>query len=338
VVDMRRQGGGQLLAPLSREVLAETLRRGEQAIVLLNRRGYAGHVHCELCGHVMVCAECELSLTYHKRVRRLLCHQCGRAYEQPPLCPSCNRAALTRSSPGTERLDQELRALVPREQVFRMDSDVLTSGRRVSALLDDFARARPGVLVGTQMVAKGHDFPDVTLVLVADADTGLFIPDFRAAERTFQLLTQVAGRAGRADRPGRVLVQTWNPDVPCIRMALERDEQAFYCEELRVRDRLGYPPFTELIRLVAMAPDAGRAQAGARYLAERLAPHLSARELRGPARLPVVRGRYRWHLVVASSEGGRTRAIVGQAMAQLAEPYRRRGVTLLVDVDPQSFG
>ncbi len=128
VVDMRRQGAGQLLAPVSREALAETLRRGEQAIVLLNRRGYAGHVHCDLCGHVMMCEECELSLTFHKRVRRLLCHQCGRAYEQPVLCPSCGRAPLTRSSPGTERLDQELRALVPREQVFRMDSDILTSG------------------------------------------------------------------------------------------------------------------------------------------------------------------------------------------------------------------
>ncbi len=338
VVDMRSRGAGQLLAPVSREVLAQTLRRGEQAIVLLNRRGYAGHVHCDLCGHVMMCAECELSLTYHKRARRLLCHQCGRAYAQPVLCPLCGRAALTRSSPGTERLDQELRALVPREQVFRMDSDVLTSGRRVSGLLDAFASARPGVLVGTQMVAKGHDFPDVTLVLVADADTGLYTPDFRAAERTFQLLTQVAGRAGRADRPGRVLVQTWNPDVPCIRMALERDEQAFYREELRMRDRLGYPPFTELIRLLTVAADAERAQVGARYLAERLAPHFSAREVRGPARLPVVRGRNRWHLVVASSEGARARTIVGQAMAQLGEPYRRRGVTLLVDVDPQSFG
>jgi primosomal protein N' (replication factor Y) len=286
----------------------------------------------------MMCEDCELSLVFHKRVRRLLCHQCGRAYEQPVRCPSCGGAPLTRSSPGTERLDQELRALVPREQVFRMDSDMVTSGNRVSGILQAFADARPGVLVGTQMVAKGHDFPEVTLALVADADTGLYMPDFRAAERTFQLLTQVAGRAGRSDRPGRVLVQTWNPDVPCIRMALERHEQAFYREELRVRERLGYPPFTELIRLVTVAADAERAQRGARYLAERLAPHFSTRELRGPARLPAIRGRSRWHLVIASSEGERARGIVGQAMVQLGEPYRRRGVTLLVDVDPQSFG
>jgi primosomal protein N' (replication factor Y) len=337
VVDMRRQGGGLLLAPRCRDALAETLRRGEQAIVLLNRRGYAGHVHCDLCGHVMMCGACELSLTYHSTVRRLVCHHCGRSYTQPPVCPSCGEAPLTRAAPGTERLDRELRALVPHEQVFRMDSDVLTSGTRAQALLHAFESARPAVLVGTQMVAKGHDFADVTLVVVADADTGLYVPDFRAAERTYQLLTQVAGRAGRAERPGRVLVQTWNPDVPCIRMALQQDEQAFYEQELESRKRLGYPPFADLIRLMTVADDGERAQVGAQYLVERLSPHFGVHELRGPVRLPTLRGRSRWHLMVAAVDGARARAIVRQAMAQLQEPYRRRGVTLLVDVDPQSF-
>ena len=337
VVDMRRQGAGLLLAPRSRDALAETLRRGEQAIVLLNRRGYAGHVHCDLCGHVMMCGDCELSLTYHSRVRRLVCHHCGRAYAQPPLCPACGGAPLTRTAPGTERLDRELRSLVPHEQVFRLDSDVLTSGTRVQAILEEFDSARPAVLVGTQMVAKGHDFPDVTLVVVADADTGLYIPDFRAAERTFQLLTQAAGRAGRAERPGRVLVQTWNPEVPCIKMALERDEQGFYRQELSIRERLGYPPFADLIRMTTVAERGERAQVGAQYLLKRLSPHFLTHELRGPVRLPTLRGRDRWHLLVAARDGDRARAIVGQALAQLREPYRRRGVTLLVDVDPQSF-
>jgi primosomal protein N' (replication factor Y) len=214
---------------------------------------------------------------------------------------------------------------------------VLTSGERVRAILGAFAEARPGVLVGTQMVAKGHDFPEVTLVVVADADTGLYVPDFRATERTFQLLTQVAGRAGRGERPGRVLVQTWNPDVHCIRMALEQDEHGFYQEELAGRERLGYPPFADLIRLMTVAKEPERAQSGARLLVERLAPHFSAQELRGPSRLAALRGRDRWHLLVAARDGERARAIVGQALAQLAGPYRRRGVTLLVDVDPQSF-
>jgi primosomal protein N' (replication factor Y) len=337
VVDMRRQGVGSLLAPRSRAVLAETLRRSEQAIILLNRRGYAGHVYCESCGLVLMCADCELSLTYHRHGQQLLCHHCGRAYPQPASCPQCGEAPLTRAAPGTERLDSELRTLVPGEQVFRMDSDVTATGSQAQSVLQRFADARPGVLVGTQMVAKGHDFPDVTLVIVADADVGLYVPDFRAAERTFQLLTQVAGRAGRAERPGRVLVQTANPDVPCIRMALAGEEEAFYREELAMRERLGYPPYAELIRLVTSSTRAERAQAASRHLIEGLHPYFPAAELHGPAPLPRLRGRHRWQLMVASRQGQRARTIIGQALAQLEEPYRRRGVVLLVDVDPLSF-
>ncbi len=338
VVDMRRQGPGLLLAPYSRDALAETLRRGEQAVVLLNRRGFAAYVHCDPCGHALMCTDCELSLTYHSKSRRLECHHCGRTYEQPARCPSCGEGPLTRGSPGTERLARELKALVPGGQVFQMDSDVLAGGRRAQAVLEAFAATRPAVLLGTQMVAKGHDFPDVTLVLVADADTGLYMPDFRASERTFQLLRQVAGRAGRAERPGRVVVQTWNPDVPCIKMALERDERGFYEDELRTRARLSYPPFAEMLRLVTIATDPKRAQVGAQYLAERLAPHFAPGSVWGPARLPVLRGRTRWHVLVGDRDGERMRTIVGQALSQLTEPYRRRGIVLLVDVDPLSFG
>jgi primosomal protein N' (replication factor Y) (superfamily II helicase) len=337
VVDMRRQGAGLLLAPRSREALAEVLRRGEQSIILLNRRGYAGYVYCDACGHVLMCTDCELSLTYHRRSHQLLCHHCGRSYSQPTACPKCGEAPLTRASPGTERLDRELRALVPGEQVFRMDSDVTGTGARVQTALDGFAAARPAVLVGTQMVAKGHDFPDVTLVIVADADVGLYVPDFRAAERTFQLLTQVAGRAGRAERPGRVLVQTSNPDVPCIRMALQGDEDTFYEEELSIRERLGYPPYAELIRLVTSSAHPERAQAAGRHLVELLEPYFPTEELHGPAPLPRLRGRHRWQVMVAARQGERARTIMGQALAQLQEPYRRRGVVLLVDVDPLSF-
>jgi primosomal protein N' (replication factor Y) (superfamily II helicase) len=337
VVDMRRQGAGLLLAPRSRDALAEVLRRGEQAIILLNRRGYAGYVHCDSCGFVLVCTDCELSLTYHRRDRRLLCHHCGRAYPQPTACPKCGEAPITRGAPGTERLDRELRALVPGEQVFRLDSDVIGTGGRAQTILHDFAAAHPAVLVGTQMVAKGHDFPDVTLVIVADADVGLYVPDFRAAERTFQLLTQVAGRAGRAERPGRVLVQTANPAVPCIRMALEGDEEAFYAEELAVRERLGYPPYADLIRLVTSSVEADRAQAAGRHLVEQLQPYFPPGELYGPASLPRLRARYRYQVMVAARQGERARTIIGQAIAQLQEPYRRRGVVLLVDVDPLSF-
>jgi primosomal protein N' (replication factor Y) len=337
VVDMRHQAGAGVLAAATREALAETLRREEQAIVLLNRRGYSAFVHCDSCGHVMMCDDCELSLTYHSQTQRLVCHHCGRSYRQPPVCPECDQGPLTRGGPGTERLADELDKLVPGDRVYRLDSDVTTSGVRVRDILSSFSESHPAVLVGTQMVAKGHDFPDVTLVVVADADTALYVPDFRASERTFQLLTQVSGRAGRAERPGRVVVQTWNPDVPCIRMALERDEQGFYSRELGIRERLGYPPFTRLIRLVTVGEKPERVQRGAEHLVERLSPHFAAQDLRGPARLPTLRGKSRWHIVVASEDAERARAIVSQALVQLKEPYRRRGVGLLVDVDPSTF-
>ena len=337
VVDMRQQAHKGVLAAYTTDALARTLRKGEQAIVLLNRRGHSGYVHCESCGHVMTCDECELALTYHSSVQRLLCHHCNRSLRQPALCPQCRETSLTRGGPGTERLAEELSRLVPEDRVYRLDSDVLTSGARVRSVLEEFAKSRPAVLVGTQMVAKGHDFPDVTLVVVANADSALYTPDFRAAERTFQLLIQVSGRAGRAERPGKVLVQTWNPEVPCIRMALDRDENGFYSRELGLRQRLGYPPFTQLIRLLTVGERVQSVELAARHLAEGLRPHFGERELRGPVRLPALRGKCRWHIVLSSEDGERARAVVKQAMDQLAEPYRKRGVRLLVDVDPFSF-
>lgn len=242
-----------------------------------------------------------------------------------------------RGAPGTERLEAELRRLVPEEGLFRLDSDVISSGSRAKKVLDGFSSASPGVLLGTQMVAKGHDFPNVTLAVVVDADTGLYVPDFRAAERTYQLITQVVGRAGRAGRLGLALVQTWNPDVPCIRMALDRDEEGFYRRELAVRQRLGYPPYNSLVRLVVAGEEAIRAERGAQYLGEQLRNHFADKEIRGPVRLPSLKRMNRWHLLVAAEDGERARVVVGKAMSQLEEVYRRRGLTLAVDVDPLSF-
>jgi primosomal protein N' (replication factor Y) len=337
VIDMRRQGGRAILAPRARAALDETLGRGEQAVVLLNRRGYAGFLQCEVCGEVQMCARCEISLTYHRQRRSLVCHHCGLQVPPPALCPSCGRGTFSRGSPGTEKLVEELQRSVPRERLFRLDSDVVTGGTRVDEVLAAFARSSPGVLLGTQMVAKGHDFPLVTLVVVADADTGLYVPDFRATERTFQLLVQVSGRAGRAQQPGRVLVQTWNPEVGCIRMAVDREVEGFYRGELDARERHGYPPYRNLIRLVCGSHDEERAEAGARYLAQRLRVYLQADEVQGPARLPRLRGRSRWQLVVAAADGDGSRALVARAAEQLRGPYARRGLDLMIDVDPQWF-
>jgi primosomal protein N' (replication factor Y) len=230
---------------------------------------------------------------------------------------------------------EELLRMVPRDRLFRLDSDVATSGVRVIEILGRFSASTPGVLVGTQMVAKGHDYPMVTLVLVADADTGLYAPDFRASERTFQLLTQVAGRAGRADRPGRVLVQSWNPDVDCVRMAVTRDIVGFYREELAVREHLGYPPFRDLIKLVLSGAVDERVDAGGRHLIEKLRTALP--DVRGPARLPRIRGLSRRQIVVADTDGDRARRVVGRALQRFRGPYARRGLDIVVDVDPQWF-
>ncbi len=335
VVDMRREGAKGVLSPRARQALDGVLGQSEQAIVLINRRGFAGYLRCDVCAQVIMCPRCEVSLTYHRDARRLLCHQCGFQSDVPGLCPTCGQGSLARGSPGTERVVDEVRRLVPRDRLFRLDSDMVTSGTRVHDLLDAFAEARPGVLVGTQMVAKGHDFPLVTLVVVADADTGLFVPEFRAGERTFQLLTQVAGRAGRADRPGRVLVQTWNPEVDCIRMAVGGEVEAFYRRELEVRERLAYPPYRRLIRVVFACRDEHRAEAGARYVAERLGGHVDNDELRGPARLPSLRGRGRWQILLATRDENRGRQLIARALESLRVPYARRGVDVIVDVDPQ---
>lgn len=337
VIDMRRQGGSAILSPRARATLDETLGKGEQAVVLLNRRGYAGFLQCEVCGEVRMCPHCEISLTYHRQRRSLVCHHCGLQVPPPSVCPSCGQGTFTRGSPGTERLAEELQRSVPRERLFRLDSDVVTSGTRVGEVLAAFARTSPGVLVGTQMVAKGHDFPLVTLVIVADADTGLYVPDFRATERTFQLLVQVSGRAGRAQHPGRVLVQTWNPEVGCIRMAVSREAEGFYRGELEARERHGYPPYRNLIRLVCGSRDEQRAEAGARYLAERLRVYLRSDEVQGPARLPRLRGRSRWQVVLAAADADGGRELVARAAEQLRGPYARRGLDLMIDVDPQWF-
>jgi primosomal protein N' (replication factor Y) (superfamily II helicase) len=337
VVDLRRQGGDELLAPRSQALVGQALSRGEQVILLLNRRGYAAFLHCEVCGRVLMCPHCEISLTYHRAGREVMCHYCGYHQAAPSLCPSCGAGSLSRGTPGTERLDEELRRLAPASRVFRLDSDVATSGTRVQRVLRDFERTRPGLLVGTQMVAKGHDFELVSLVVVADADTGLCIPDFRAAERTFQLLTQVIGRAGRRQTPGRAVVQTWNPDIPCIRMAVQNDAPSFYRLESATRERLGYPPFRELVRIVLSSRDEERLEAGARYLAERLAPHVEQEGLLGPARLPIVRSRSRYHLLLRSRDGTRARRLLARALDALRGPYARRGIDIMVDVDPEWF-
>lgn len=296
------------LSPPLREALEVNHAERGQTILLLNRRGFATTVLCTDCGHHFRCERCDVSMTYHARRHRLLCHYCGASLAAPESCPGCTGTdTLKGVGRGTERLEEELIALWPDIRVDRMDADTTRSRSSHRRILDRFRAGEVDVLIGTQMVAKGHDFPRVTLVGVLHADAALHLPDFRAAERTFQLISQVAGRAGRGDRPGRVLVQTWHPTHHAIRLALTHDFVSFAERELRFRTGLAYPPFARLCLLRVSARDEASAERAARAsraavdaILEKINPAPGAARVLGPSPAPMYRlqGRFRWQVMI----------------------------------------
>ena len=330
IVDLRREAGYPLSAPLLAE-LGRISERGGKAILLLNRRGVSPALHCRACGVSRRCSQCDVSLTLHGD-GRLHCHHCGYAEAVPESCPACGSTELARIGAGTQRLESELAKLVPELKRIRLDAD--TAGRRDAAResLQRFADADRTVLVGTQMVAKGHHFPGVSLAAVVDADTGLAMPDFRAEERTFQLVTQLAGRSGR-DAPGKVIVQTFQPDARPLTFAARHDVAGFLAEELARRRQLRYPPFGHLLSILASGPDAAAPE---RLLGD-VRTGLAGAELLGPAPLLRLRGRHRAQLLAKTAT---PRALAGRAARLLeaaAPAMRRAGVTAVIDVDPQSL-
>ena len=331
LLDMR--GAHRPLHPQTRAALADVRRAGEKAIVLLNRRGWSNFLSCRSCGHVWMCPRCEVALVLH-RSGEVSCHHCGHRESAPSRCPRCGSTTVARHGAGTERLEHELRdALGDGDfEVVRLDADTVGLAGRERAL-ERFRAARCGLLVGTQMVAKGHDFPEVTLGVVLDADQTLRFPDFRAEERTFALITQLAGRAGRGGRGGRVLVQTLAPTARPIRYAAHHDSEGFLADELQRREALDYPPFASLIRIVCGAVEARAAQVAAAWLAERIDPPRAT--VLGPAPLFALRGRARRQLLVKARERAAAITLVGEAVDSLArERALVRGVSVSVDVDP----
>jgi primosomal protein N' (replication factor Y) len=317
IVDMR--AAQRALHPLTHEALADA----RKAIVLLNRRGWSNFLTCRSCGRAWGCPSCDVTLVMHRADGLLACHHCGHREPVPARCDACGSVSIARHGTGTERLESELEGTV-----FRLDAEVADPARVLAA----FEQAPRGVLVGTQMVAKGHDFPDVDLGVVLDADATLRFPDFRAEERTFALVTQLAGRAGRGIRPthpGRVLVQTLAPDAPSIRFAARHDADGFLAGELERRRALRYPPFSTLIRVVCSSPVPGAALAAASAVRERLGDAL------GPAPLFRLRGRERAQVVVKAQDRGRAVAEVGAAVQAAAAGRAHRAAAFSVDVDPQ---
>jgi len=339
VLDMR--GQHHPLHPETRLALADVRRSHGKAIVLLGRRGWSNFLCCRACGQVWMCPNCEVALVLHRAGGFVACHHCGHREPLRDRCGACGSISVARHGAGTERIEHELCAALGGDQfpVFRLDADSVGVGER-GRTLERFQAARAGVLVGTQMIAKGHDFQDVALGVVLDADQTLRFPDFRADERTFALVTQLAGRAGRGgQRPpsaaacGRVLVQTLAPDARAIRYAARHDADGFLAGELERRRALSYPPFSSLIRIVCSAVEAADAQAVAAALRQRIAPPGAV--VLGPAPLFALRGRARTQLVVKATDRALAIRAVGAAVDGVARSARKRSVNVSVDVDPQ---
>ena len=317
--------------------MAEALRDGGQVILLLNRRGFSTHIQCPSCGEVLRCPECEIALTHHRKKQLALCHYCGHQTPAPDRCAACGFTGLRFSGQGTERLEDEVRRRFPDENCLRMDTDTMQRRGSHEEALAKFRAGEVRILLGTQMIAKGLDFPNVTLVGVINADTALHLPDFRAAERTFQLVTQVAGRTGRSERGGHVLVQTCQPEHPAIQAAIRHDYVRFAGGELPLRKALRYPPFGSMLRIVVRGPSEMTAREFATTLSERIRQAGEESDiclrLLGPAPAPFakLRGKYRFAIQLQASQEDSISHLVATATEKIKPPD---GVQWIADVDP----
>jgi primosomal protein N' (replication factor Y) len=332
LVDLRREAGYPLSAPLLAE-LSAVAERGGRAILLLNRRGLSGALHCRSCGTTRRCRSCDIALTLHGD-SRLHCHHCGYSTELPEVCPECGSVELARIGAGTQRLEAELARRVPGLERIRLDADTAARSGALREAIERFSAARSAALIGTQMVAKGHHFPGVEVAAVVDADAGLAFPDFRSEERTFQLVTQLAGRSGR-DAPGRVVVQTFQPDATPFAYALRHDVDGYLAQELRRREELAYPPFSHLVALVVSGPDPGDVTRALTELKSAL--ETPSVRLLGPAPLLRLRGRHRARLLAKTDAPRALASRAAAVLARAAPAMRRDGLSAVVDVDPQSL-
>jgi primosomal protein N' (replication factor Y) len=338
-IDMRREGPprGRFISPRLAEAVQHTLERKEQALLFLNRRGFAPLTLCRACGFRLQCPNCDAWLVDHRFRKRLVCHHCGFSMPPPVECPNCHATeSFAPIGPGVERLEQEAAELFPESRILVLSSDMVESVERLRQELDDVAEGRFDLVIGTQLVAKGHHFPKLNLVGIVDADLGLGNGDPRAAERTFQLLHQVVGRAGREEGRGVGYLQTHQPEHPVMKALILGDREAFYSSEIDLRERTGYPPFGRLASLVITANDRHGAESFARSLATH-APKDDQVRVLGPAEAPiaVVRGRHRFRLLVKSPRVLDLSAYLRDWLAKAPRP--RGNVRLEVDVDPTSF-
>ena len=349
IVDMRKElqlGNRSMFSQLLQQKLQERLVRGEQSMLFLNRRGYSTFVICRECGYVVSCPNCDITLTYHTQGQAMRCHYCNH-HELPPLsCPNCGSRYIRFFGQGTQRVEEDLQGLLPEASILRLDFDTTRSGEAHSKILDSFRRQEASVLVGTQMMAKGLDFPNVTLVGVIAADQTLNMPDFRARERTFQLLTQVAGRAGRSIKPGEVVIQTYSPTESAVTRAAGHDYKGFFWEEIRYRKERKYPPYTHIIRVLLLHDNEDKVIKGAHDLGACLLegmqdPKFGNTELDilgpSPAVLSRLKNQWRWHISVKGVRLDVLRAFLHQGVQRFFKKSVSNGIVLNIEVNPLSM-
>lgn len=339
LVDMKDTGKRQIFSSQMTEPLQKAIAEKKQALLFLNRRGFSTFLICSDCGYTFGCPNCSISLIYHQGAGTLKCHYCDYEQKAFPVCPACKGLNVGHLGLGTEKVEEEVKKAFPDARVARMDRDTVSRKGSHERILKSMEDGEVDILIGTQMVTKGHDYPNITMVGVISADISLNLPDFRAAERTFQLITQVAGRAGRGDTPGTVVIQTFSPDHYAIHAAAAHDMNGFYEEETRFRKELGYPPFARLISIKIK----GNSEAGTAKAAEKLG-RISDEELRewkgitvlGPSQAPIykIRGKYRWHMLVKGKDSGKLHSFVRNLLLKAGGRPGLKGAELQVDVDP----
>lgn len=326
------------LGPLLLEAMRRTLERREQGILFLNRRGHSTHVQCKGCGDVASCERCDVSLTVHSEDQTLRCHYCGVVRKLLPACRACGATDLWLGGVGIQKVEREVARVFPGARIARLDLDAVRRRGTAGSILRAFRRGETDFLLGTQMVTKGFDFPGVTLVGIILADLQLYLPDFRAAERTFQLLTQVAGRAGRGESPGEVIMQSWNPDHPALRSAAAQDYESFFANESAERRELRYPPYGHLIEVEVRGKTQGKVIQGAERIRDLLLKGGAGVDVLGPAPKPIsrIQGWERWHLLLRSTSRPALRARIEEALPRV-RALRLPGLHVTVDVDPRQL-
>jgi primosomal protein N' (replication factor Y) len=340
VVDMRTElkaGNFNILSNKLREELRDAFAKKQQSILFINRRGYYSFVMCRSCGHAIQCPKCATSLVYHLSDKKLRCNHCNFTADPATICPKCNSTQIKFFGGGTQRIEQEVAQILPKARILRLDRDTVTKKGSYANIIKTFISGAADVLIGTQMVTKGLDIASVTLVGVVAADVGMNAPDFRAAEHTFQLITQVAGRTGRHKLPGKVIVQTYNPDHYAIKYASKHDYEGFYNEEIKNREELGYPPFGDIVNVTVSAEKPDNASRTATELSGFISKRAgNGAVILGPAVAPVekLKGLYRYQILVKGKDRDSIRKSVVESVSNVVKLGRSR---VTVDIDPYNM-